>query len=316
MLEKLLFSKKRYKHNGMEHIGADVFSIPDCINDSSDFRMTFQNFLSQKLQTDVIIEKTERGRLGITYKVLILESDQKFFAKTHRRGVQYKNNIEKEYYCLKKANSDFFVNLDYFTYNNEYVYAYMLQEWLENMPSLALEKALDLIGRYSSIIDVRDEVIGKTTYTIYDFVDIAKAELAFLIDSDEISALFGNELFHNIERFEPNIPNLKKVICHGDFGDKNVMVSAKGNPVVIDWEDCFVGVEGYDYLYWLTFFNHRKFYSTETFKASGLSSADAKGILSVVMIIKTALSVYSGLNKNNSVSSQERIEEILRFCNY
>ena len=286
MLEKLFFAKEQFKLRGIENIKSDVFSVPDSINGSADFQIAFQNHLSHKLLSNVVLENTERGRLGITYKVEFPETNQWLFCKTHRRGARFNNNIEKEYYFLKKANRDFYVDLDYYEYNNEYVFAYMLQEWLDNIPSLSPQMALSLIRNYSSMIDDSDDMFSGTIYTLQNVVEVAKEELAFLTEMGEISAIFAKELLHNIEALEPNIQNMNTIVCHGDFGDKNVMVSAKGIPVIIDWEDSFRGVEGYDYLYWLTFFNHRKFYKEETFKASGLSCIDAKGILTIIMIIK------------------------------
>ena len=43
-----------------------------------------------------------------------------------------------------------------------------------------------------------------------------------------------------------------RCLCHGDLGPRNIM-SQGGGPVAIDREDAFWGVEGYDYLLWLTF---------------------------------------------------------------
>ena len=91
------------------------------------------------------------------------------------------------------------------------------------------------------------------------------------------------------------------------------MMTEDQTTVLIDWEDAFLGIEGYDYLYWLTFFNHRKFYSKEIFFRSGCEEDVIKGILVTVLIIKSAISFYAGSYENNSLTFQERIVEILKY---
>lgn len=314
MLEKLIYSKERYQAYGTEHIQKDVFSDSNSYDsDSMDFRIAFQNHLSKTLQENVILYETDRGRLGVTYSLRI--QGRRLFCKTHKCGDQFKKSIEKEYFYLKRAYPYFDVKLDNFTFDG-YEYKYMLQEWLECTDAITPDMALNLISAYSNELEKQDDRFEMITYSIQDLVNIAKEELPFLVDIKELTYKCSDELKQNINAFANHIPVMRKAICHGDFGDKNILVSSKGEYIAVDWEDCFVGVEGYDYLYWLTFFNHRNFYLQETFKASGLNSDDAKGILTVIMVIKTALSIYSGLNKNNSVSSQDRIKEILQYCNY
>ena len=314
MLEKLLYSKERYQTYGTEHIQKDVFTDSNSYDsDSVDFRIAFQTHLSDILQDNVILEETDRGRLGITYSLSVC--GRRLFCKTHKRGDLFKKSIEKEYFYLKKAYPFFDVKLDCFTFDG-YEYKYMLQEWLDSASTITPDIALNLISAYSNELEKQDDRFEMITYSIQDLVNIAKEELPFLLDIKELPHEYLAELNQNINALENHIPAMRKVVCHGDFGDKNILTSSKGEYVAADWEDCFVGVEGYDYLYWLTFFNHRKYYTSETFKESGLTSIDAKGILTVIMVIKTALSIYSGLNKNNSVSSQDRIKEILQYCNY
>lgn len=313
MLEKLLYSKERYHTYGTEHIQKDVFTDSNSYDrDSVYFLLAFQNHLSNILQDDVRLEETERGRLGVTYSLLV--RGKRLFCKTHKRGNQFKHSIEKEYFYIKRAYPFFDVRLDGFTFDG-YEYKYMLQEWLDSAGTITPDMALNIISAYSNELEKYDGRFDTITYSIQDLVNIAKEELPFLVEKKELSDEYAAELMHDINELEMRIPIMRKIVCHGDFGDKNILTSSKGNYVAVDWEDCFVGVDGYDYLYWLTFFNHRIYYTSETFKKSGLTSIDAKGILTVIMVIKTALSIYSGLNKNNSVSSQDRIREILQYCN-
>ena len=88
------------------------------------------------------------------------------------------------------------------------------------------------------------------------------------------------------------------------------MLSKEGKRIVIDFEDAFLGIKGYDYLYWLTFFTNRKYYSKEIFLKSGLPSEMIEAVLTMILIVKSAISFYSESYKTNSMTTQERIEKI------
>nr|WP_249142232.1 phosphotransferase [Bradyrhizobium diazoefficiens] len=108
------------------------------------------------------------------------------------------------------------------------------------------------------------------------------------------------------ERF----PKLPRALCHGDFGPKNIMLQGM-TPRIIDWEDAFDGIAGYDYLYWLTFMENRPFLQTAPFGRSGLSPEIERAILALVVLLKSYLAVCSGAYLKHAVSPQARIAEIL-----
>jgi hypothetical protein len=101
-----------------------------------------------------------------------------------------------------------------------------------------------------------------------------------------------------------------EALCHGDFGPKNIMRQA-GALRVIDWEDAFHGIAGYDYLYWLTFMENRPFLQTAAFGRTGLSPDVERAILVLVVLLKSYLAVLSGEHLKHAVSAQARIAEIL-----
>lgn len=106
------------------------------------------------------------------------------------------------------------------------------------------------------------------------------------------------------------LPDLPKALCHGDFGSKNIMLQ-KGAPRVIDWEDAFRGIAGYDYLYWLTFMENRPFLQKAAFGRTGLSPDVERAILVLVVLLKSYLAVLSGDHLKHALSAQARIAEIL-----
>ncbi len=101
-------------------------------------------------------------------------------------------------------------------------------------------------------------------------------------------------------------------LCHGDFGPKNLMFDGK-TPVVIDWEDAFWGIEGYDYLFWLTFFDNRKYYSQKIFGKTPWGKEIEIAILILIVVLKSELSFRSNRYKENKLTFDERIVEILNL---
>ncbi|KJC34245.1 hypothetical protein UB31_39370 [Bradyrhizobium sp. LTSP849] len=111
---------------------------------------------------------------------------------------------------------------------------------------------------------------------------------------------------------EERLPGLPAALCHGDFGPKNVMLQG-AEPRVIDWEDAFAGIDGYDYLYWLTFMENRSFLQTAAFGRTGLAPDIERAILALVVLLKSYLAVRSGAYLKHAVSPQARIAEILEL---
>lgn len=108
------------------------------------------------------------------------------------------------------------------------------------------------------------------------------------------------------------LPNLPAALCHGDFGPKNIMLEGTA-PRIIDWEDAFLGIAGYDYLYWLTFMENRPFLQTAAFGRTGLAPEIERAILALVVLLKSYLAVCSGAYLKHAVSAQARITEILEL---
>lgn len=104
--------------------------------------------------------------------------------------------------------------------------------------------------------------------------------------------------------------DLPEALCHGDFGPKNIMLQGAA-PRVIDWEDAFRGIAGYDYLYWLTFMENRPSLQRAAFGRTGLSPKVERAILVLVVLLKSYLAVLSGEHLKHALSAEDRIAEIL-----
>jgi hypothetical protein len=107
------------------------------------------------------------------------------------------------------------------------------------------------------------------------------------------------------------LPTLSPIICHGDLSPRNIMASRDGELYAIDWEDALWAVEGYDYLYWLTFFQNRRFYhSAGAFGVTGLGRDIEIALMISVVLIKGYIAALNGTNATNSLSLSQRIAEI------
>lgn len=101
-------------------------------------------------------------------------------------------------------------------------------------------------------------------------------------------------------------------LCHGDLGPANIM--SKGETTIaIDWEDAFWGVDGYDYLYWLTFFENRKWLSTKVLGHTTLARSTEVALMTVILLLKSWISVRDGSYFRNTISIDERLREVINL---
>jgi hypothetical protein len=99
-------------------------------------------------------------------------------------------------------------------------------------------------------------------------------------------------------------------LCHGDLGPCNLMFDGT-SIFAVDWEDAFWGIEGYDYLYWLTFFGNRPHLNSNIFGYTPWGKDVDIAILLMVLLIKCRLSFHKGTYVNDKLTFDQRLMEIL-----
>lgn len=102
-------------------------------------------------------------------------------------------------------------------------------------------------------------------------------------------------------------------LCHGDLGPRNILTDG-GRLIAIDWEDAFWGVEGYDYLYWLTFFENRRHYHPSVLGITPWGRDMEIAILLLVLTIKCWLSLRKRTHNDNDLSFDQRLMEVLALA--
>jgi len=146
--------------------------------------------------------------------------------------------------------------------------------------------------------------------TISDVLIAAREALDFLLSEAEITRSLASDLSATLDLLADEIPRLPPRFCHGDLGPRNVMRDRDGL-ILLDWEDAFHGVAGYDWICWLSFFENRPLVQAGRLRNSGLPPGVSVAILSAILLVKAELSVRSGSVRTNTLSNAERLSEAL-----
>lgn len=268
------------------------------------------HFIKYYGKEDIILKDISGGTLGITFMCDGLKRSQ-IFVKTHLLGTVYRNALCKEYQILKSIYDEkiFLESLSVPVENNNEL-VFLLMDYLKPGCSMLKADIIELIGQFNKDNALQFDS-GGCLYDITDLLIEAKKSLYDLDKKGFYSARTVKTAELLLISLESYLPGLPRIVCHGDLADKNIMINSQNEKILLDWEDAFWGVDGYDYLYWLTFFNHRKFYNESgIFDVPGLSSEITAGILTLILSIKNAISYYSGEYVNHKLSMNDRIKEI------
>jgi len=261
----------------------------------------------QSLDRNAVVMPAPGGTLGACYDVDI--SGEKRFLKTHLPGASARVNLAKEADILKQLYGDTIV-LDRF----EIPLADGAARLSLMMPALTpltgplnpADAAAMAEACSQRLKDWRPD--GLASFEHY-LASAAKA-VQTLSDRGLLKQSVAAETRRLIALLGDRLPDLPEALCHGDFGPKNIMLLGAARRI-IDWEDAFRGIAGYDYLYWLTFMENRPFLQEAAFGRTGLSPDVERAILVLVVLLKSYLAVLSGEHLTHAMSAEDRIAEIL-----
>jgi fructosamine-3-kinase len=233
----------------------------------------------------VIIEPIGGGTLGITF-VLIVDGKRRF-VKTHLPSQSCRMNVIKEIKLMTFLYEELNVQrLDLCIGSS--IQTYFLMDELtypEQVPHIT--DVQNLIVSYSRQLNNFEDLNNfPSHYTFSNLFTLGQKALEELLDKQLISLDVYDAVLPYFDYLQILIPALRPVLCHGDLSNKNIMYK-NDKLIVVDWEDAFWGVEDYDYLYWLTFFNNRKYYSQNIFKGSYYDKRKQISILLLILILKS-----------------------------
>ncbi|MFD1179395.1 phosphotransferase [Paenibacillus puldeungensis] len=292
----------------IHHYNNPGLLVQDCYN------LYFEELkfsLSGKHDLVAINEIRPGGTLGVFSRAVIDGKNR--FIKTHMKGNEYRNNLLKEINILKALYGDYLDIAQEDIIIGGGKQTFLIMDFLESFEEpLTLEEVQSIIEDYShklSSIGKHPTLDG--VYSITELYDTAVNALLLLYDK----GLIENKIYQECSRHLDYVNEIMKrsdelVLSHGDLSNKNIM--RLGNkPIIIDWEDCIIGVKDYDLCYWLTFFDQRVYYNQSLLSVTNIDADRLKALMIFVTILKCFLSYQNNTFHSNALSFDRRLEEIL-----
>lgn len=295
MLNKLYFYKHKQNNGTQEYTGGKAFAA--ALEEYFCFR-----------GMRVVCEPTQSGTFGVSYICRDVAGNS-FFAKTHLPMQRYKDALRMEYMLFNAANPDYQSHSSLVELSSGQTVFLMKLLGKGSRVNLTPERTLELIASY------HEKLAGLPrpgeSYDLEALCEEAREDLVMMLQKEIITKKLYKYAWQRLDFLIAVLPEMPRCICHGDLSDQNILFDSDGRPVVIDWEDAFWGIEGYDYINWITFFNHRKFYCKDIFLPSGLDRELVLSLLVLILILKSAISYLNGSFRTNTMGIEERIWEIV-----
>ena len=169
------------------------------------------------------------------------------------------------------------------------------------------------IETYSSALNSESILSGSEGWDNFDtLLDEGKNALAVLGDHRFLSSSVEMYCRDSLVFLKGETSACRPYLCHGDLSAANIMLW-KSQVVAIDWEDAFLGIPGYDYLYWLTFLKNRRYLSQGALDRSPWNKEISVAILVLIVLIKNEIAFVSGNYKNNRISFDDRLKDMIRL---
>ncbi|MGG1553517.1 phosphotransferase [Paenibacillus ferrarius] len=278
-------------------------------------RSLLTNDLKQSFQNVKLYGCKPGGTLGVFFHAEI--NEERRFIKTHLPGQMYQNNLIKEIEILKILYSDclHIERRDLKIQSENYTFLIMDNlRSLDDNPSIEIIRTL--INQYGDKLKEKLNELDKHDgmYTFHHVYHTGLNALELLLKGQLVEPSVGIECEKLIRSLSVLTEQTDKVICHGDLSNKNIML-LENKPIVLDWEDCFLGVESYDLSYWLTFFDQRKYYDRELFSQFFVEPRRNVSLMLLITVLKCYLSYKNGSYKTNNVTFSQRLQQILALIN-
>lgn len=219
------------KFRPQSKISNNLFEIPDSIFSRLGNATTFFRTLSTNPIWKVLIEH------------------KYFYLKIQNLSGNEERFLELEYRILSTLYTDLEI-----TFFDNHEFAFLL------VPELSQNKCLNygqLFAYLDTLIPNIDNASSFVPRQRSFLVLLEQAELALDLFSSQklIQSHWIDDLSEAIRALREHHIQSRKIICHGDVSSRNIY-NFHGSLILLDWEDCFWGYDGFDYVYWLTFINN------------------------------------------------------------
>lgn len=249
-----------------------------------------------------------KGTLGAFFTVIL--NGERRFVKVHLQTSPGKACQIKEISILKYLYQDK-LNIESVAIDtDDCSMEYLVMDELERITdAISIDEMKDHIKYYSDKLQ-NGILKAHINFSIHEIINEAESALICLNQSNFFTVDIIKETENSIGRIKKGISMSDTIICHGDLSNANIM--KKGNElIVLDWEDAFWGCPEYDLMYWLTFFDQRKYYNKCIFEKHGLKNELNKDLMITIVLLKCYLSYLSKSYLYDKVSFNDRMVEIL-----
>jgi thiamine kinase-like enzyme len=261
-----------------------------------------------------IEDKEHKGTLGLSFRGEV--AGQSVYIKTHKPSVFHQSNLDKEYFFLDRIYRD---SLDFKKIQlliRGIPYSAIIMEELDGYsPCSSFEQGMATLNAFrmtlnmsSSSLEPFRESLAKSGFCFSFLYRKAFFALDFLCRNHWIEKKMKHRLEKTFEVYS-SAAFLEQHFCHGDISNKNIMLK-DGQPILIDWEDAMLGSPIFDFCYWLTFMDQRKYYPANAFKEFASSNRDVLFFMAVIIVLKSYLSILDGSVSHHKVTIAERLEEL------
>ena len=299
MLRKLTLFKQIYAN------GKEIASIQEDVKLRNSIKQAISNVLSD-YNIKSVYTNSGRNQGRASFCFLCYKSNECTFLKANIPGYTNKLILQKEYEIYSNIFKD--IVMGFYSINNDL--AVLELKYLDKRVSLSHYEARELIEQ--TLTKLKGLILPTGSYyDIETILSIAMQEIIFINNKKLITHSYGKAI-ELLSFLSDKISSIPRMLCHGDYSDVNILMY-NNIPIIIDWEDAFYGIPNYDYLFWLSFFNHRKYYSKEIFGMSKDARYFNIAVMIMILIIKEAMSVYNGEYKNNKLTAEDRVAEVLSF---
>ncbi len=251
------------------------------------------------------------GTLGLCYA--LQNGSESLFVKTHLPGDELRRMLIKEAVLLQKLYGDDVVREVISVDTEKGIHTLLVMQNLRPLSSAPSPQQVDkLIEEYSHVFasfsDAEWQLLSPSMPDFSQVLESANNALEFLSKENQLDDTVLHHCAHLLKTLQ-NIDD-ERVLCHGDFSNKNIM-QKNGSLYVIDWEDAFFGVPDYDFYYWLTFFDQRVLYNKDAFAKFSHRNPIGVAMMIAIVLVKSQMAFESGAYKNHSLSANDRLSEIL-----
>ncbi|CAB3760180.1 phosphotransferase [Paraburkholderia humisilvae] len=252
------------------------------------------------------------GTLGVCFIATVDGRDR--FLKSYA-SVQGKPNLEKEVRILTHLYGEMLsIRRIEVPEDEEQTRVWLFMDALRPLDApLGPRDTQGLVEAYRAQLASLPADALQTTDTLGTLIHEASRGISNLVSAGQLSSAIKHELSSRLVYLTQKWQSFSSCVAHGDLGPHNIM-AADCRPVVIDWEDAFCGVDGYDYLYWLTFFENRRHYNKDILGRTPLGVEAEVALLAMILLLKSELSLRANTLAGNQISVEQRIGEVLALA--